>query len=125
MSHDPTNPFQDRSETSRTIKAMTSPTGSEIKMELRNANDMVREIGRVGAWAPGAYWCKCVSCEKPFEGDKRALRCLPCTVAALLAQNRRLIEALEEITSYQKGFVAEQLHAIRDIARAAIEGAKL
>lgn len=31
-----------------------------------------------GSWAPGNYFCKCVTCKNTFLGDKRALECAPC-----------------------------------------------
>lgn len=41
----------------------------------------------IGQWplrgyAPGRYICRCKSCEKHFEGDKRAMQCLPCALTA-------------------------------------------
>jgi hypothetical protein len=39
------------------------------------------------SYAPGAYWCKCVTCKKRFDGDKRALRCFDCATAAINAAN--------------------------------------
>jgi hypothetical protein len=52
-------------------------------------------------YAPGNYQCKCVTCEKIFEGDKRASRCLEC--AALTANaalsNRRADEAVKNCVS--------------------------
>lgn len=36
---------------------------------------------RVGAYAPGTYECKCLSCGRTFEGDKRALHCFDCATS--------------------------------------------
>jgi hypothetical protein len=41
--------------------------------------------GRVGGYAPGTYECRCLRCGASFEGDKRAVICLPC---ALLQQGQ-------------------------------------
>jgi len=29
-------------------------------------------------WAPGHYYCSCVTCKKQFVGDKRAVNCSDC-----------------------------------------------
>jgi hypothetical protein len=34
----------------------------------------------IGGYAPGLYSCVCVSCEKEFMGDKRAVQCEPCAI---------------------------------------------
>ena len=34
----------------------------------------------IGGYAPGNYFCKCVTCKKEFTGDKRAVQCEPCAV---------------------------------------------
>jgi hypothetical protein len=60
--------------------------GEELKLETAEA--AVKRIGRVGSFAPGSYMCKCVGCGVTFEGDKRALHCLPCAVEGLLAARR-------------------------------------
>lgn len=31
-----------------------------------------------GGWAPGRYFCKCVSCGDGFIGDKYAVTCADC-----------------------------------------------
>ena len=31
-------------------------------------------------YAPGSYMCRCMTCTKQFEGDKRAFTCLECAV---------------------------------------------
>lgn len=70
----------------------------------RGAEQMVEQIGRVGSFAPGSYNCICVSCEKMFIGDKRAMQCLPCVVKALADKIEELQEALyqaDEGTNFQ------------------------
>ena len=38
---------------------------------------------RLGAFATGDYFCRCVHCAREFTGDKRALLCLPCAASAV------------------------------------------
>ena len=35
-------------------------------------------------WAPGFYTGKCIKCDDPMMGDKRARVCLPCAIKAAL-----------------------------------------
>lgn len=37
-------------------------------------------------YAPGHYMCHCVTCDKQFEGDKRAVMCLECAATAVNAR---------------------------------------
>ena len=34
----------------------------------------------IGGFAPGSYWCNCVTCKDKFIGDKRAVQCEPCAI---------------------------------------------
>jgi hypothetical protein len=34
----------------------------------------------IGGFAPGSYWCNCVTCKEKFMGDKRAVQCEPCAI---------------------------------------------
>lgn len=34
----------------------------------------------IGGFAPGYYSCKCVTCKKEFQGDKRAVQCESCAI---------------------------------------------
>jgi hypothetical protein len=36
----------------------------------------------IGGYAPGNYTCICCICKKEFHGDKRAVQCEPCALAA-------------------------------------------
>ena len=66
--------------------------------DARDLNDMAREIGRVGGWAPGNYMGKCGECNRAFiGGDKRAIRCLPCAVATLDRRATEFHEAMKKI----------------------------
>jgi hypothetical protein len=56
------------------------------KLHPEHNDEMVKRLGRVGAFAPGSYISRCVACQVMFEGDKRALNCLPCAVSAILAR---------------------------------------
>lgn len=35
----------------------------------------------IGAYAPGRYMCRCLTCGGSFEGDKRAISCRGCALA--------------------------------------------
>ena len=50
-----------------------------------SASDMLKEVGRIGYYADGNYMCRCAECERMFIGDKRAVNCLPCAIASLIA----------------------------------------
>lgn len=78
--------------------------GEPIKWE--RIEDQVKRLGRVGAWAPGSYLCKCLSCETTFEGDKRAMSCLPCAVARLdaIASKATDEEALARVLCTADGY---------------------
>lgn len=68
-------------------------------------------------YAPGNYHCKCFTCEKVFEGDKRASRCLECAAStANAAWNRRATPAVRD------GLVERTplKHALRAYAAASI-----
>jgi len=65
---------------------MTTTPNEATKLESIEAQ--ARRLGRIGAWAPGDYLCKC-QCGVTFSGDKRAVQCLPCAVAALAAEKAR------------------------------------
>jgi hypothetical protein len=36
----------------------------------------------IGGYAPGNYHCNCSTCGTKFQGDKRAVQCEPCAIAA-------------------------------------------
>ncbi len=88
-----------------------------VKEEWRGLNEMAREIGRIGAWAPGNYICKCSACDRTFEGDKRAMNCLPCAIQALQAAYERQVQLREQ---FQED--VESLHQMLDIAQVPREG---
>lgn len=48
-------------------------------------NDTGAPVWPQGGYAPGSYWCKCVSCNQQFTGDKRAYQCPDCIIQALRA----------------------------------------
>lgn len=50
-----------------------------------NTEPTTRPLGRIGAFAPGDYVCKCSVCGGQFCGDKRAGHCLNCAIDDLLA----------------------------------------
>ena len=41
---------------------------------------------RIGAYADGVYFCKCVVCSETFHGDKHAVNCLRCAAEQLQAE---------------------------------------
>lgn len=62
----------------------------------RSYEKQVERIGRLGAFAPGSYMCRCLACDDIFQGDKRARQCLACTVTALVAHNTELETTLRK-----------------------------
>jgi hypothetical protein len=34
----------------------------------------------IGGYAPGNYYCNCITCKQQFFGDKRAVQCEPCAI---------------------------------------------
>lgn len=57
-----------------------------------------RENDPPGPWplagyAPGGYMCRCRTCKAQFDGDKRAVTCLPCAVSQVKS---RALEAERE-----------------------------
>lgn len=69
------------------------PTEQETK--VLNSNPTTRPLGRVGAFAPGGYICKCIACGEVFGGDKRALNCLNCAIDALQAATPPSVDKAE------------------------------
>jgi hypothetical protein len=61
-----------------------SPQNAALAPE--HYDQAVERLGRVGGFAPGSYISHCVACDRQFLGDKRAINCLPCAVAALVAR---------------------------------------
>ena len=53
----------------------------------------------IGAYAPGYYSCKCGNCEEEFTGDKRSVRCFPCSVNDM---KERLEEQMMELYEFRK-----------------------
>lgn len=54
----------------------------------------VLRIGRIGAFAPGDYISKCLRCSIQFNGDKRALNCLPCAVELAAARSSPAVQTV-------------------------------
>lgn len=50
-------------------------------------NDTRAPVWPQGGYAPGSYWCKCVSCNQQFTGDKRAYQCPDCIIQALASHS--------------------------------------
>lgn len=44
----------------------------------------------LNGYAPGGYTCICCTCEKHFDGDKRATTCLECAITRLCGANKAL-----------------------------------
>jgi len=42
----------------------------------------------IGAYAPGNYMSKCVSCKDEFMGDKLAMQCEPCAINSVNESNK-------------------------------------
>jgi len=60
----------------------------------------------IGGFAPGNYMCVCVTCKKPYYGDKRASQCEPCAIEMVktkieVAENG----GIEIVHDYLPGFI--------------------
>jgi hypothetical protein len=62
----------------------------------------------IGGYAPGNYLCNCVNCKNEFQGDKRAVQCEPCAVAAEEAWKK--LNREEQLAGLRKA--AEQMEQI-------------
>jgi hypothetical protein len=40
----------------------------------------------IGGYAPGNYYCNCITCKQQFFGDKRAVQCEPCAIEMVNAE---------------------------------------
>lgn len=59
---------------------------------MSNDPELWRNVSfRIGLFATGGYLCGCLECGKTFQGDKRAMYCLPCAIA----NNERLLARLQ------------------------------
>lgn len=89
-------------------------------MKARNLNEMAAELGRVGGWAPGAYFGKCRKCDREFIGDKRAHECLPCATkrldetVATFAKALRTINRLNDHPGYFNSEIQKVLDSVID-----------
>jgi len=62
----------------------------------------------IGGFAPGNYMCVCVTCKKPYYGDKRASQCEPCAIEMVktkieVAENG----GIEIVHDYLPGFIEQ------------------
>lgn len=81
------------------LAARTQPIGGEgVDAELD-----ALEAWPLGGYAPGGYMNKCFDCGESFDGDKRAIQCLPCAVKAtkrkLIARARLATPPPEHLVS--------------------------
>jgi hypothetical protein len=79
---------------------MPARPGSAKKNEdtMSEERDIVeRRPARLGGFAPGGYFCKCVHCGEQFTGDKRAISCLPCAIGFSEAELQRLRGEVERL----------------------------
>lgn len=49
----------------------------------------------LAGYTPGPYSCKCLSCDKEFQGDKRATFCLECSVLSAKIEKADLRRKLD------------------------------
>lgn len=71
----------------------------------RKRNLVETEKYPICGYAPGSYWCECVTCKKKFMGDKRAAQCEPCALEMVkmvkLFKKETVVEAAER---YENSF---------------------
>ncbi|MEX6507720.1 hypothetical protein [Jiella sp. M17.18] len=84
---------------------MTIP--SEFGSSYNAIADELRQRGvqfPLGGFSPGLYSVVCRSCARRFEGDKRAMQCLPCALAKAVAADRNVEAARRdgEVQGYRK-----------------------
>jgi hypothetical protein len=74
----------------------------------------------LGAYAPGGYHCRCVRCEVVFEGDKRAMNCLPCALqgirSALTSRDARIAELEKALTVIAQGRPTEHANVFEQLS---------
>ena len=62
----------------------------------------------IGGFAPGDYICRCVTCKKPYYGDKRATQCETCAVEMV---GTKITETknggIEIVHDYLPGFIEQ------------------
>lgn len=61
---------------------------------------------KIGSYVSGNYLCICHDCGAQFEGDKRALECMPCAIQSveqLAAQTRPMRKALFMAGAHAQG----------------------
>lgn len=62
----------------------------------------------IGGYAPGNYQCRCCDCGEVFIGDKRAVQCEPCAVAA-----KQMFDALSP--AEQDELINRNAEAVKDM----------
>jgi hypothetical protein len=53
----------------------------------------------LNGYAPGNYWCRCLTCNDDFQGDKRAYQCLECAVSQIRGLLADLLSERERRTA--------------------------
>lgn len=90
-----------------------------------SAIEMLEEVGRIGYYAHGSYISRCIRCKRMFEGDKRAVNCLPCAVKSMGSAVPSSIERCAKIAdaSHDRN-LAEALKARTDAGQAIFDSAQ-
>lgn len=69
----------------------------------------------IGGYAPGNYTCKCVTCEKKFVGDKRAVQCESCAILTTKEEPKK--EMLEEASTNYANYNLQLHNAIKEAVK--------
>lgn len=62
-------------------------------------------IWPVGRYAPGWYFCRCLTCKESFDGDKHSITCPKCTIQELVKK----IKDLEETPAHKQAVLPSKL----------------
>lgn len=67
----------------------------------------------------GSYWCKCSSCNKPFDGMKRCTTCFECAAIREINKLRSELRAIPNQSLWDAAFCA--LHSFARVGRWLLE----
>lgn len=80
--------------------------------DIRSIGDAEQQTYRIGGYAPGNYFCRCVDCKKEFIGDKRAIQCEPCAREQCEPQNKPRARTSVKPPETPDGRILNRAHSI-------------